>query len=565
MKKLMIIILALLLVLPLMTMAATPIDELTELADYAPADAWFFAVIRTDDGYIESLDGVLGNILAKFPEDMVPPGISFVQILDEPVRGFTDKFNDTFVDAIRPWLGDRAAVIVPGVEALDAPSSPLTYVIQVTDRDAAAAFLDSVLVAEDGGFSYYEVAETEDGALLYTSEYSIDPHVLLMDDVLLIGDLSRGIGALVMPGEDAARLSSTEAFADAIAALPEDDYNIFGYVNGEPIVDVLGSFAGEVPELATLDLAEVGPMVGQFAFGFTVLEGRTLVIDIANTGDINTAEDGIDLGLLESVPAGSALVIEGSGIGGTFQLLLDSLVMLDETLVEQGILPIEELGPFSNLGPAQLAAFIRLSLEGTYQIDLQETLEWMNGDFLIFAGVSEDENSPLFGYAPELGMIMSTDNPEATAEFVANYMEIVANVYAPTTFEDGIGVIPLGAFFSMPEVAELIVTSNDNFFAMGTSNSIKFALDPSGPDVTSTDAYAYESGFFLDNTDLLFYVAVEPLRAVALDLIEQGIIPIPERDMEAVIGLLDVLDSASITSTRGDGSSAVRLTLTLGE
>jgi hypothetical protein len=40
---------------------------------------------------------------------------------------------------------------------------------------------------------------------------------------------------------------------------------------------------------------------------------------------------------------------------------LDSLNHLDALLKEQGVLPIPDAGPFSNLGPDDLATFLTLS------------------------------------------------------------------------------------------------------------------------------------------------------------------------------------------------------------
>jgi len=569
MKKLILLMLVLALTAVAGTALATPVDELTAPAEYFPEDSFFFAVIRTDAGYIETLDGVLSSVLDKFPQDQLPPDANLNFLLDEAVSDFTDKPESTFADDVRPWLGDWVAAGVTSVEAAESPNG-LTFIIDIADRDAAAAFLEAELVADTGGFSYYDMIELEDGTLEFLSEYSIDPVVRLMEDKLLIGD-AVWLDELVGIATDGPALSESEDFAAATAALPQDDYNIIAYVDTEPIITVIADeFEANPPQgFPSINLGDYTEALGQVAVGFTILEGRSLTIDLANTGGELVAEmtaTPIDLSLLERLSDQTSLVIQGSGLGGQVQKLIDGLYALDATLKEEGVLPIPDVSGFlADFGTDDIAAFLQLTIEGTYRIDLEETLAWMNGDTVLSAGARLDDASPV-GVVPEFGLLMTTDNPDATAEFVENVTEHIANVFAPTTFEDGVGTIPLGALVSMPELASITLASNDDFLMFGTTDTVNFAIEPGDASVLDTDNYAYESGLFLEGTYTLFYINGAPLRDTANELIASGIIPdVSAEDAEIIDGLMRIFESSSITATLEDGVSRSRITLTLGE
>jgi len=56
--------------------AASPLDDLTALAAYAPADTAFFAAMRTDDAFLDELDVLIGRVAGNFPPEMrgeMPP------------------------------------------------------------------------------------------------------------------------------------------------------------------------------------------------------------------------------------------------------------------------------------------------------------------------------------------------------------------------------------------------------------------------------------------------------------------------------------------------------------
>lgn len=565
MKRLMLIFLVLLLVSSAAMVSADPVDELTTLAQYAPADTILFATIRTDDAFFEEIDVLLLAAINKFPMDMLPAeGVSIYDALNDYDYSTSDYSERDFRANIRPWLGDHVAMVIPSMDTLnDRP----TYIYEVTDFDAAKAFLDTGLVSEEGGFSYYAEPEArEDGSFLYTSEYSFDPNVLLTEDLLFVGRLETGIETLVMPGEDAVSLDQTSEFQDALAALPLDDYNIAAYLNPQPLIEIAANeMARELSQQGIdLDFDQIADAAGQLAFGATLLGDRSLVMDVANTGAFPLEFAPLNLDMLDLVPADAPLVVQGSGFGSLARLALDGMYQLDDYLKAQGVLPIPDAGFLGELGPDDLATFARLSAEGTYQIDLEETLAWMSGDFVSYVRLVENADSPI-GILPEMGFVMSTDNPESTAQLVAGIGQLAQNAFAPTTVEDGTVTVPLGQLFSVPELFTVKVTSNDEYFIYGTETSVDYALDPSGDSITTTEHYGFESALFLPDPFSLWYVDFAPIRAAFAAFMETMPL-VPEDDAAMLSSLLEVVNTASITGSQGeDGNLSARLTLTLGE
>jgi hypothetical protein len=268
--------------------------------------------------------------------------------------------------------------------------------------------------------------------------------------------------------------------------------------------------------------------------------------------------------LLELAPADTAFVFAGNGIGSSIQMALDSLYELDALLKEQGVLPIPDAGPFSNLGPDDLATFLTLSFEGSTGLDLQETLAWMNGDFALYSGLSVSEGG-LLGVAPQAGFALATDNPSATAGLVSAIARMALESFSAATFEDGTLTVPFGALFSMPELGSISVTSTGDYFLAGTTDAVNFALSPDGASLSQADAFTFDQSLFLPDTMALAYVNIAPLRGALASFAQANPTAINRSDLEALQTALGLADSMSISAHSDGETSAARFTITLGE
>lgn len=531
--------------------ANQPTDELTALAEFAPAESVFFGVARIDDGYAATLEEVINSrlevVAATLPEGTVPPSVS------------ADDFAP--VAEFRAFAGDYAAVFFPSAQAIFEGSSDSVFaaVVPVEDFDAAVAYFDD-LNEFDIEFGDVEKIEQEDGSVLYQSNVSFIDSTLVTPEFAITGDIE----SVILPGMDAASLADTEDFQNAVAALPEDAYNILGYVNLDPVVAIIEEFAPAVLDGTgiTIDYEVLADSLGQIAVGFTLLEGRVFTIDMAQVAPALLDAQPLDLTVLDNVPGDTPFIIHGNGIGGTLAGLLDSLYMLNDMLLEAGLLPIPEAGPLDFVGPDDLATFITLSLEGTYNIDLEETLAWMDNDFVL-AMRPRLEAENLLTSNVDLSLLLGTDNPEATAAIVEEFAKDVIAQFSAATFDDGTLRVPFGALISRDDLAVLAMTANDTFMAMGTELYTNELGNTDAP-VTGTDHYAFESSLFLEDPFMLLYIDLEPLVGEAREALElSGLVP--PFLLEAFDGASNLIDTSSITFARADGIATARFTITLGE
>jgi len=103
----------------------------------------------------------------------------------------------------------------------------------------------------------------------------------------------------------------------------------------------------------------------------------------------------LDPEFLRHVPANVAFLAHANGLADDIRLVFDLLERADDLLTQAGIFPLEDAGPFNHFKLSHLAAFVRLSFEGTFQQDFEETLGWLNGDYALFGGPVTNTESPL--------------------------------------------------------------------------------------------------------------------------------------------------------------------------
>jgi len=192
-KRLMILILTLLLALAVAVPASAnqPTDELTALAAFAPADTVAFGVARIDDGYIETLEGVVNSrleaVAAVLPEGTLPPSVD----IDAASPGFAE---------FRAFGGDHVALFLPSTEAVvQGEDNPFVGLVPIEDFDAAIAYFDD-LYEFDLDFGDIVKVEQEDGSVLYEAAVSFVQSTLVTEEFAITGM----IDSVVMPGDDIA-------------------------------------------------------------------------------------------------------------------------------------------------------------------------------------------------------------------------------------------------------------------------------------------------------------------------------------------------------------------------
>lgn len=569
MKRLLTVFMIFLLTAVVGVASATPVEELTDLAQYAPEDAPVFITIRTDDAYFETLDGVVNRVLDATGEAQ-GIDLNIRELIPQIVQGVLPlPLPGDFDTAIRPWLGDNMAFTVLSTSAvLNDPNNAVVVMLDVADFEAAQAFFEDYYgdVLGEGVI----LVEQEDGTLFYETQNTTEPSVVLREDVMFVG-LNNALASFLTEEPDNLSLAASEEFTTIIDAMPNDEYNIFAYLNSEQIVTELGPLFGMFLADADIDIDfdMLGGALGQQALGFTILEERTLAMDYAVVDDgSEDAPRTLSTDLMDNFPADTALVILDDGLGDTINGLFDLLELFDAFLAEQGV-TFGELVDAPELpaviGPNGLSVFIRQAFEGTTGLDLDETLELLNGTAATYITVDSSGE----GVFISNNSIFETDDPELAAEYVEAMSEIIADILLSAEFEDGALFVPPLAglvtdemMLSMTEGT--VLTSTDEFIIAGSESVVDFALEGDGEAFTDTDSYAYESSLFVENTSAVWYINVAPIRDALLQLAAMDEMTTPEELAQAE-SLLSLLETSSITTGGDEGFRTARFTLTLGE
>lgn len=503
------VLLALLLAAPAL---AAQTDDLTSLAQYFPFDTTMFASFRTDDATIAELDAALALVLAKLPEGIAPPDISLQSALDDLAR--QADLND-FSD-FRAWLGDTAAA---GRIMEDDPDTAgiegALFVAQISDRAAAEAFWKAIL-DRPGGQPRYRVEEG-DAFTLYAieSDPPTDAGLLFTDDVMLLGVAN--LPQILLTRD--AKLAQNDSFRQTLDMLPADSYTGLVYVDLPALAEV------------TPNTQIAAALLGQQAIGFTLLDERSLVMDVAsrlgdsamldNLGVSLPALQPVDTAFAANLPADTSFAIHT----GNLKAVYESLVAAARASAEQEGTSPEEFERSLN----QIAFGVR----GLTGLDLDEDiLSWMTGDFALFASVDSAALSDLmmqsmsgepavFETLPfSAGLIIEVTDPDKARALAAGITKALPQLTSQnddiTLAEEQIGganvtvisaPIELQPDYNVP--FDLIIGANDAVFVIATREAATAALTSIGggaSGLAGDPAFAEAARYILPNASSVWYM-----------------------------------------------------------
>lgn len=573
MKKIMTLCLTLLMLAAFVApVAATPVDELTDLAQYAPADSFLFATVRTDAGFFETLDGVLQNTAEALPPGLLPPGFSVQAALDMLGQSAALDPNADFESALG-WLGDSIALAVGSNDALPPTTFETqesgTYVLySVSDQVGAADFVDNI-VAND--FAEYERSKLGNGTLWAPADperYDWRPTYYLVEGALIQRTTSVDPQSIAQAFET--NLAASERFTASLDALPGDDYNALVYNDFAGIIAPLLTMATEFGEMdATLadmldSVTELIDILGPQVLGFTIVDGRSLTIDLGQTytdldalaglGSPVVAGEPLSFGFTNSAPADTALYIQDTGFGTDIVNGFAALDMLSDFLEAQfpdaqfdlmsGQIDEEYLVYLLN----DVLAFTRLTFQALTGESIEDAFGWMTGDYGIYAGVALFD----MGISVDLGLLVENTDADEAAEFLTGTANLARELAGdPIVADDGtvtLTVVPdtlsilTGANADTFSVLDLLVGANEDVLALGLRPGVEAVLAGNGG-LAETEAFTSAQAYFLPDTEILYYVAFEPF----VGLVEQFAALDPSIGL--VAQLIGLLESASITAT----------------
>ncbi|NDJ61570.1 MAG: hypothetical protein GYB67_10625 [Chloroflexi bacterium] len=559
-KKLTLCLLLILALSAVIPVGATPLDELTTLAAQVPADTQVFAAFRIDSDYFDTLESISASIEATIGAEL--PRDLQIENISNPIE-----------EELGSWIGTTAAAIItdtaPAVAGRDVPA---IIAFAVTDRTAAEAFLDDILDGDD-------FTKTETEAYTLYAGGSFDIHYLVRDDAMLI-TLMPDMPAETLLFDFDTSLAESEAFIEAQASLPEDEYNIFVYADLPAILGPVAPLAGLAlsgTPLAGADIAAIPDALGPLTIGLTIFDDRTLVVDVvepvidSEALGLSDARPRLALDFLSLVPADAALVIHDRGIGKGFVSLLDGIDALGEQLDAAGIAlpeltgaevddPVGEL-ILNEINIDDLAAFTRLTFRGLTGLTIEDGLGWMTDDYINYLSVRTDDGALSF----ENSLLVAVTDVEAANALFAALQDTADQVSVEATLEGDILALETGSTIRsvLPRtdlvISDLLIGQTDEVFAVGTRAGVEFALNPTDDSLVTDPTFMTASEYFLPDTVTLLYASVAaPAEAL------QGALRQMDRGVADAIGLLGVIESASITATSAEERPGVlRLAMTI--
>ncbi|PJF27756.1 MAG: hypothetical protein CUN53_02850 [Phototrophicales bacterium] len=568
--------------------AAVPTADLTALSSVFPANTAIFAAIRTDDGYIETLDSVIARL-----NEVLPPSDQIDSLRDTFEMG-AGMMGGSFDSVIRSWLGDTAALGVDISYLIDRDERndylAATLAIAVTDSAAAVKFVRGLLSSQ-GDFDAQYTVEVSDGVTIFRptrTEPRLDGVIPFMftENYVVMGNLAPVMNRM-------ARLNTNTDFNDTMSALPLDDYNIALYIDTRALFDAQMTMLSDMD-----DIAEMGEMIGMLTgisnnlgsigIGFTVIDDRSLTIDIVSTadpeaiagalgldGDAIVVAQPIDPSFARFIPAGTPIVTHVTNLSDAYDALLTglragvSLGGADAEDVEEALAEIE-----SGI------AGVEFAIRGLTGLDLEDDiLSWMTGDLAIWVGLTPTfaEATSLFGglaggLPVDFGILIDASaNPDGAAALVEGLKSALTFAARQTPANSGTRITLTDETIggnaavsvnivdrSLPFPIELVIGASADVFVIGTRAAAEAALNP-GAGLDSDPAFQEALRYALADTVQLQYLAGAPLAPLFNLLPMEG----SANDAQVLVDFVSLLSSSSISSATVDGISYVRLVLTL--
>jgi len=445
-------------------------------ADQFPADTLLYASLRTDDAYIDLLDGIVERFVSVLqplaqPGDL-PPDLSLRTVLDMIAM---DAVGSDFASGVRPWLGDVVALgAAPDADGM----TQILLVVDVTNKDAVLSFLTANIPdlerTEEGDFTvFYDGFET---------------YIAVNNDAMYITAERALIPFNALDGS----LATTSLFMDSLAALPAESYNILLYANGDGVAqaEAAASMFG-APDLESMAGDNVTLMVGA-----TIQDERSLILDVVGLGEdaamlFSAFDTPVDPAFTRYIPDAS-MVIHGSNLADT----------LMTALAASG----EDVSQFETI--SQL-----------FQLDFQtEFLPLFSGDYALFLDVAGlDLISFLDSSAidPDFivaGVVLETTNYENVQAVLSN-LNMLLMMFASG---EGISVEPgtiagtdaLIITISDPSLVnplEIVLAANEEVIVIVTRNVAESILSGEGG-LDRSPLYQEAANYFLPNSSIVAYL-----------------------------------------------------------
>lgn len=543
-----------------------PLEGAASLARYYPEDAVVYAATRIDEQFVDTLDDLVSTLTATLAELDVPP-LTLRQML---------FFTGLNPNEVLPWLGDHAALGVTGITSSgDFDNDSLQIVVELDDSEAALAYLIELIPEA-------EIIENQNSTLLVVPQ---DTVFEIYEDVMVIA-----IEQQTLPGAENS-LVNNERFRGVLADLPEQAYNVLLYV--------------DVPAVAATmeeqDGAELLAQAGAFALGATILDGRSLTIDIAqnlpNLPQGYLSAEPVNEEFLRFIPANTNALIHSTNLSAAIE----------------GIFDLADMGA----NTAQSSQEEIASALAELGIDLQaDILDWADGNYALFLHADTipiirdfTANDLNIEGRLEFGVVVEATDPAAAQGLATKVGDLMLEIAATNPSSQvkvgadtlaGLDVTAIQVTAEVPGQGDvlfnLVMGASQDVFFLTTRGAAESITNGEGT-LAETEAYQSATTTFLPEPLFVaytdgegFFTTVAPFPALffvgpTIGTVFENVletldgtpaptptpIPTPTPDpaleqqiLETIQALYALVDSSSITATVTENSTLqIRTVLTL--
>lgn len=566
MKRLILTAALLLMALGVMVAPAAAQDDSHVLAGNFPDETAFYLEFRTDDAQLEMLDELIARISSA-------AGMMGAQGLTEMLDESLDRMDDgaTFANAVRPWLGDTAALGILRVdeEALSAPTPPMLIAVEITDAALAEKFF-----TVNAPLGEYTI-ERGEGVTTYLPPAGggNNPFLIFQSDVLIIG---------VTPSDTAwtgAALSENPDFTGALDLLPEESYSASLYIDSPAFLEAVMSESGG---MSSTEMAMITPMMNAVkpqAMGITMVDD-SIILDVASPVDLEAlsafgmvSSDAIDPAFAARIPANTPLVVHGTNLYLSYQSGLQSLEALSEMMAESSS------GDFSAQDMETALFGLNFLVRDLTGLEVDEAIGWMTGDYAFALSLTPafaDSNSLMaaMGALPfDFGVVIEATDADAAqtlydglSRSLSSFAADELTVTEELLFNDVSALVFTISTPDVPFPIELLAATGNDVFAFGTRRMVSAAIDPTNG-LDTDERFNAASAYFLDGANSVFYFNAEGLQPIVRMLLNEENGRAFQRDAQQ-IGL--ALTMANMVSASGavlteESASLARMVWTLPE
>ncbi len=356
-------------------------DEPSSVASLVPPDAPFFveATIRPEGDRAEAIVELSSKIGGVDDLDRY-----IVEFIDS---GLALQGGDlTFAEDIEPWLGEQGAIFVRSLEpsAFAGGMADAAYIVEVTDTEAAASFVDALPENAEG----VELEErTYDGTDYLADGESV---VGLVGDFMVAGTEDSFKSAVDASTGEA--LADDDEFSDSVGDL-DDSAIAEMWLDLGIVLDAAGEGSGVDGAQIDAARAALGPLLEEPVAMSLAATTDTVTLDTSAAGGAGLNGD---TELLEGLPAQAWFAVAAADAGETIQETLSGLGSLGAQLGDPTLDPEAITG--------QIEAATGLDVE-------DDVLSWIGDVAFYVAGTSEAEF--------EAGAIVESTDDAAAADAVS--------------------------------------------------------------------------------------------------------------------------------------------------